>query len=60
MGDRIKGTLGDRDPLNKVPFKRAISRVQKGPSKGVSLILPRSNTATMSKSQGFRVDNLRA
>ena len=27
----IRGTLGDRDPLNKVPFKRAISRVKKGP-----------------------------
>ena len=24
------GTLGDIDPLNKVPFKRASSRVQKG------------------------------
>ena len=23
--------LGDIDPLNKVPFKRATSRVQKGP-----------------------------
>ena len=28
MGVRIRGTLGDRDPLNKVPFKRAISRVK--------------------------------
>ena len=26
----IKGTLGDIDPLNKVPLKRARSRVQKG------------------------------
>ena len=25
------GTLGDIDPLNKVPFKRAIGRVKKGP-----------------------------
>ena len=33
-------TLGDIDPLNKVPFKRAISRVRKGPVYGVSLILP--------------------
>ena len=31
MGVRIRGTLGDVDPLNKVPFKRAISRAQKGP-----------------------------
>ena len=31
MGDRIRGTLGDVDPLSKVPFKRARSRVQKGP-----------------------------
>ena len=31
MGARIRGTLGDRDSLNKVPFKRARNRVQKGP-----------------------------
>ena len=31
VGVRIRGTLGDIDPLNKVPFKRATSRVQKGP-----------------------------
>ena len=31
MGVRIQGTLGDIDRLNKVSFKRAISRVQKGP-----------------------------
>ena len=31
LGVRIRGTPGDIDPLNKVPFKRAISRVQKGP-----------------------------
>ena len=31
MGVRIRGTLGDLDPLSKVPFKRATSRVQKGP-----------------------------
>ena len=30
VGVRIRGTLGDIDPLNKVPFKRARSRVQKG------------------------------
>ena len=27
----LGGALGDIDPLNKVPFKRATSRVQKGP-----------------------------
>ena len=32
MGVRIRGSLvGDIDPLNKVPFKRATSRVKKGP-----------------------------
>ena len=31
LGVRIRGTLGDIDPLNKVPFKRARIRVQKGP-----------------------------
>ena len=32
LGVRIRGTLGDIDPLNnKVPLKRATSRVQKGP-----------------------------
>ena len=31
MGVRIRVTLGDIDPLNKVPFKRATSRDQKGP-----------------------------
>ena len=30
MGVRIRGTLGDIEPLNKVPFKRAKSGVQKG------------------------------
>ena len=30
MGVRIRGTLGDTDPLNKLPFKRARSAVQKG------------------------------
>ena len=29
------------DPLNKVPSKRATSRVKKGPLSGVSLTLPR-------------------
>ena len=41
LGARITRTLGDIDPLNKVPFKRATSRVQKGPLSGVSLVLPR-------------------
>ena len=31
VGVRIRGTPGDVDPLNKVPFKRATSRVEKGP-----------------------------
>ena len=31
MGVRIGGTLGEMDPLNKVPFKGSTSRVQKGP-----------------------------
>ena len=30
LGVRTRGTLGDMDPLNKVPFKRARSRVQEG------------------------------
>ena len=29
LGDRTRGTLGDIDPLYKVPFKRARSRVEK-------------------------------
>ena len=28
VGVRIRGTLGDIDPLDKVPFKRAISRLK--------------------------------
>ena len=31
LGVGIRGTLGDIDPLNKVPFKRARSRAKKGP-----------------------------
>ena len=31
LGVRIRLTLRDLDPLNKVTFKRATSRVQKGP-----------------------------
>ena len=31
LGYRIRGTLGDIDPLNKVPFTRAVSRAKKGP-----------------------------
>ena len=30
IGARIRGTLGDRDPLDQAPVKRAISRVKKG------------------------------
>ena len=44
MGGRIKGTLGDIDPLNKVPLKplkRARSRVQKGyPLRGLPNTTP--------------------
>ena len=39
VGVRIRGTLGDIDRLNKVPCKRARSRVKKGPLYGVSLTL---------------------
>ena len=36
MGLRIRGTLGDIDPLNRVPFKRARSRVQgRSPLRGL-------------------------
>ena len=42
MGVRIRGTLGDIEPLNKVPFKRARSKLRRVPFKGgVSQILPR-------------------
>ena len=37
LGVRIWGTLGEIDPLNKVPVKRAISRLKKGLLYGVSL-----------------------
>ena len=41
LGGRIKGTLGDIDPLNKVPLKRARSRVQKGyPLRGLPNTTP--------------------
>ena len=32
--NKVKGTFGDVDPLNKVPFKRAKSRLKKVPVKG--------------------------
>ena len=38
---RIRGTLGDIDPRDKVTFQRAGSRVKKGPLSGVSQILAR-------------------
>ena len=38
VGVRIRGTLGEIDPLNKVPFKRATSR---SPLRGL-LRLPRT------------------
>ena len=31
VGVRIRENVGDIDRLNKVPFKKATSRVQKGP-----------------------------
>ena len=31
LGVKIRGTLDDIDPLNKVPVKRAMTRVKKGP-----------------------------
>ena len=31
MGVRIRGSLGDIDPLNKVPFTRAMSGIKKRP-----------------------------
>ena len=34
LGVRIRVTLGNIDPLKKVPFKRARSRVEKGPFQG--------------------------
>ena len=30
LGDRIRGTLGDIDPLNKVPVSESQKRVKKG------------------------------
>ena len=41
LGVGIRGSLGDINPLNKLPFQKANSRVKKGPLQGVSLILPR-------------------
>ena len=58
MGVRIRGTLEDTDPLHKVPFKRAISRVKKGPLYGVSRILPRSirvSITSYGRGLGFRL-----
>ena len=43
VGGRIKGTLGDIDPLNKVPLKRSRSRVQKGyPLRGLPNTTPKA------------------
>ena len=38
IGVRIRGTLGEKDPLKN----KAISRVRMGPLPGVSLVLPRT------------------
>ena len=36
-------TVGDTEPLDKAPPKRAINKVKKGPLRGVSLILKEKN-----------------
>ena len=41
----IRGTCLEKDPLNKVPCQRAISRVQKSPLLEVSLILDRTSSS---------------
>ena len=47
IGGRIKGTLGDIDPLNKVTLKRARSRVQKGyPLRGLPNTTPYRSVLT--------------
>ena len=42
MEDRIRGTLGAIDPLNKVPVQESQKKVQKGFLSRVPLVLPRS------------------
>ena len=54
LGVGIRGTLGDIDPLNKVPFQRATSRGRKGPLQRVSLILPRNYIALHLSAGGLR------
>ena len=54
IGFRISGTLGDIDPLNKVPLKRAISRVKKGLLEGVYLMLPRMSARQRPKEFGSK------
>ena len=56
VGGRIKGTLGDIDPLNKVPLKRARSRVQKGyPLRGLPNTTPYSaEGAKLTQFRGLR------
>ena len=42
MGVRIRGTLGDIDPLKKAPFKESHNvGFRRVPFKGVSRVLPR-------------------
>ena len=41
LGNRIRGTLGGVDLLNKVPVQESQKRVKKGSLFGVPLILPR-------------------
>ena len=40
-GPMGRGTLGDIDPFNRVPFKGIRRRVKKGPLYEVALMLPR-------------------
>ena len=47
----IRRTLGDIDPLNKVRFRRARSRIKKGPRSGVPLILPRNHESRTDESR---------
>ena len=44
MGVRIRGTLGDMDPLNKARFKRSRSGVKKGyPLRGLPHNTPQAH-----------------
>ena len=49
----MRGSLENIDPLKKVPFKRAISRVKKGPLQGVFLMLSHHNVGALIIRIGF-------